>query len=149
MKRKLFVDGHLGNAPETKKTTRGTEYVTFRLANRIYTDPEDTTYWYTITVWDPAKQKWCMNNLKKGSFVEVSGDVTDRSYTSTKTNQSEIGRDITADYIGFCGAPRREDDNQTAQTAPQESPVQVAPSDAKPVTPSAPKEASADNDLPF
>lgn len=155
MKRKIFIDGHLGMNPEEKTTTNGTKYVTFRLANHCYGDAEDVTYWFTVTVWDAALQKWCMNNLKKGSFVEVYGQYTDRVYVSNKTNQAEIGRDITARDVAFCGAPRREDDAQAGQTAPAQAAPESAPvpeagaPKAQPMPEAPVADAPADDDLPF
>lgn len=161
--RSITVTGHLGNDPEVKTTSNGRQYTTFRLANHEYTDQENVTYWYTVTVWDSGLQKWCQS-LKKGSNVYVIGLPTDRTYKSTKTGTDEIGRDIRANDVGYIGGNKRDDDVQAGQTAPaqaapiQESaPVQEAPAKAKPAKAAKAATApvaeavpdSADDDLPF
>jgi len=156
--RTIFVSGHLGNDPEVKTTSSGRQFTTFRLANHEYNDPENVTYWYSITVWDSGLQKWCQS-LKKGSNVYVVGTPTDRTYTSTKTGHDEIGRDIRAIDVQYYGGLRRDDDAQDAQTAPMQTvpsqepvqeaaPKKAAPKKAAP-TPEPVPESTADDDLPF
>lgn len=158
--RKMIVSGHLGNDPEIKTTNRGTQYTTFRIANHEYTDAEGVTYWFTVTVWDINLQNFC-KSLKKGSLVYVDGELTDRTYTSNKTGQVDVGRDLRATAIYFGQGGKRDDDTQT--TPAQAAPAQAAPASApEPETPAPAKakaskaktvntEASdtADDDLPF
>ncbi len=150
--RNLTLTGHLGNDPEVKTTSNGRQYTTFRLANHVYTDPENTTYWYTITVWDTGLQKLCQS-FKKGSYVYVIGLPTDRTYKSNKTGMDEIGRDIRAESAGFVGGNKRDDDAQAGQTAPAQVNVAPAANDqvsAKPAPEvTATAAPAADDDLPF
>lgn len=153
--RTMLVSGHIATDPEIKTTKNGTEYATFRLANHEYTDPEDSTYWFTVTIWERNLINFS-KSLKKGSAINVYGELTDRVYTSNKTNQPEIGRDIRANAIYYALTARREDDSQAAQTAPVEAPAPApaAPAKAKSSkkTTAAPVEAPAetpDDDLPF
>lgn len=154
--RKMIVSGHLGNDPEVRATNRGTQYTTFRIANHEYTDGENVTYWFTVTVWEPTLQNFC-KSLKKGSLVYVDGEYTDRTYLSNKTNTTDVGRDLRATAIYFGqGGGKREDDTQAGMTAPTQA-APVAPASeptvqasvqAKPAT-AAPAEAPGDDDLPF
>ena len=160
--RKIIVSGHLGANPEIKTTSRGTQYTTFRLANHEYSDGENVTYWFTITVWEPSLQKLC-ENLKKGSLVYVDGLLTDRVYMSNKTGQYDVGRDIRAVSIDFGLGGKRDDDSQGAQpqtsVKPANEPTPETP--AQPVTeatatkpaktkPAAEPAANSDeDDLPF
>jgi single-strand DNA-binding protein len=167
--RKMIVSGHLGMDPEIKTTNRGTQYTTFRIANHEYADAEGVTYWFTVTVWEPSLQNFC-KSLKKGSLVYVDGEYTDRTYTSNKTGQIDVGRDLRATAIYFGqGGGKREDDSQVAQTAPmQETPMQTTSEQAQDVAqtsditeakktrgktksqPAAPEPSDAENDdLPF
>lgn len=158
--RKMIVSGHLGNDPEVKTTNRGTKYTTFRIANHEYTDAEGVTYWFTVTVWEPTLQNFC-KSLKKGSLVYVDGEYTDRTYTSNKTGQVDVGRDLraTAIYFGQGGGKRDEDTNTEPADVPETAPVQeaVTPKPAKPAkaTKSAPApemppaDNGGDDDLPF
>ncbi len=152
--RKMIVSGHLGNDPEVKTTNRGTQYTTFRIANHEYTDAEGVTYWFTVTVWEPTLQNFC-KSLKKGSLVYVDGEYTDRTYISNKTNTTDVGRDLRATAIYFGqGGGKRDDDAQTAPSAPASAPASAhapetaAPAKAQPAT-AAPAENAGEDDLPF
>ena len=162
MIRRIEFDGFLGTNPEVKTTSNGHQYTSFRVANRVYGDAENVTYWFSVTVWDASLQKFCQS-LKKGSAVVILGNYTDRTYKSNVTGQEEISRDVRAIAIDFPSVGRREDDTQAAQTAPaqvneapapaetEEAPAPAAPakSKAKPAAaPAAPAEG-ADDDLPF
>lgn len=164
MIRRIEIDGFLGTNPEVKTTSNGHQYTTFRVANRVYGDAENVTYWFSVTVWDSGLQKFCQS-LKKGSAVVVLGNYTDRTYKSNVTGMDEISRDIRAISIDFPSVGRREDDAQTAQTAPaqvNEAPAAVNQASAKPAkvdtkpvsvnesasTNAAPAEGT-DDDLPF
>lgn len=164
MIRRIEIYGFLGTNPEVKTTSNGHQYTTFRVANRVYGDAENVTYWFSVTVWDSGLQKFCQS-LKKGSAVVVLGNYTDRTYKSNVTGMDEISRDIRAISIDFPSVGRREDDAQTAQTAPaqvNEAPAAVNQASAKPAkvdtkpvsvnesasTNAAPAEGT-DDDLPF
>lgn len=164
MIRRIEIDGFLGTNPEVKTTSNGHQYTTFRVANRVYGDAENVTYWFSVTVWDSGLQKFCQS-LKKGSAVVILGNYTDRTYKSNVTGMDEISRDIRAISIDFPSVGRREDDAQTAQTAPaqvNEAPAAVNQASAKPAkvdtkpvsvnesasTNAAPAEGT-DDDLPF
>lgn len=124
--RKLIVNGHLGADPEVKTTKNGNKYTTFRMANSEYTDENNATYWFNVTVWDTFLQNWCINNLKKGSFVLVDGEYSNRLYTSNKTGAYDIGNDIRAASVHFGGGSKRDgetpsNDNTPATDKPQKT----------------------------
>ena len=164
MIRRIEIDGFLGTNPEVKTTSNGHQYTTFRVANRVYGDAENVTYWFSVTVWDSGLQKFCQS-LKKGSAVVVLGNYTDRTYKSNVTGMDEISRDIRAISIDFPSVGRRDDDTQTAQTAPvqeKEAPEANSKASAKPAKvntkPESVNEGSSvnnapaegtDDDLPF
>ena len=164
MIRRIEFDGFLGTNPEVKTTSNGHQYTTFRVANRVYGDAENVTYWFSVTVWDASLQKFCQS-LKKGSAVVILGNYTDRTYKSNVTGQDEISRDVRAISIDFPSVSRRDDDTQTAQTAPvQENATPAAnakpsakPAKAKPNPETVNESASVsnapaegtDDDLPF
>lgn len=158
MIRRIEFDGFLGTNPEVRTTSNGHQYTTFRVANHVYGDAENVTYWFSVTVWDSSLQKFCQS-LKKGSAVIILGNYTDRTYKSNVTGQDEISRDVRAISIDFPSVGRREDDAQTAQTAPvqenENSKASTKPAnvDTKPVSvnESASTDAApgADDDLPF
>lgn len=160
MIRRIEFDGFLGTNPEVKTTSNGHQYTSFRVANRVYGDAENVTYWFSVTVWDAGLQKFCQS-LKKGSAVVILGNYTDRTYKSNITGQDEISRDVRAISIDFPSVGRREDDAQTAQTAPakgNEAPADVskpAKVDTKPVSVNESASTNAalaegtDDDLPF
>jgi single stranded DNA-binding protein len=148
MIRRIEIDGFLGTNPEVKTTSNGHQYTTFRVANRVYGDAENVTYWFSVTVWDSGLQKFCQS-LKKGSAVVILGNYTDRTYKSNMTGMDEISRDIRAISIDFPSVGRRDDDTQTAHTAPVQAQASEAPASneqpsAKPAKVTA-KPAKADN----
>lgn len=150
--RTIRVTGHLGMDPEVRTTKSGIQYTTIRIASHEYNDPEDSTSWFSGTVWEPGWQKFCQS-LKKGTGVIVEGDYSDRIYTSNKTGQNEISRDIRVNAIYYTLGGRRDDDTQNAQTAPAETP---APAPAAPAKPTKAKKVAepepapaSDDDLPF
>ncbi|MBQ3944903.1 MAG: single-stranded DNA-binding protein [Alphaproteobacteria bacterium] len=164
MIRRIEFDGFLGTNPEVKTTSNGHQYTSFRVANRVYGDAENVTYWFSVTVWDAGLQKFCQS-LKKGSAVVILGNYTDRTYKSNITGQDEISRDVRAISIDFPSVGRREDDTQTAQTAPaqgNEAPAATNQVSSKPekvdTKPAAVNEGASvsaapaegtDDDLPF
>lgn len=153
--------GRLGADPDFKETASGIPYAQFRLANNAFGDPEDTTAWFTVTVWDGRCTKM-VKSLKKGSLVEVEGDYSDRIYTSKKSGGPEIGRDITASAIYFAGSGN-SDNNANPNNVRTEAPAtdgMPAESRKKPAVKPTVTEAPAgsmtndigikpDEDLPF
>ena len=104
-------------------------------------------------MWDGALQNFC-KFLKKGSSIEVTGYYEDRAYTSQKTGQPEVGRDINARMIDFTigGEKRQEEGRQQPQQPQQQKPKDPTPKAEQPQAPQAPTEAQAegdDDDLPF
>lgn len=155
--RKMIVSGHLGNDPEVKTTNRGTKYTTFRIANHEYGDAEGVTYWFTVTVWEQTLQNFC-KSLKKGSLAYIDGEYTDRTYTSNKTGQVEVGHDLRATAIYFGQGGGKRDDSTNTESADIHDTVHVQ----EPVTPTQvkvtqttqtiempPANNEGDDDLPF
>lgn len=153
----MSIMGRLGADPQIKETRNGIPYVQFRLANNAFGDPEGTTYWFTVTVWDGR----CMNmakKLKKGSLVEVDGDYSDRVYTNNNTGKMEIGRDLSATAIYFAGAPKDENNPNSMRTEPPAT--DAVPTESRSHTPAAQPQApmgepvsntaaKPEEDLPF
>ena len=145
----MIVNGHLGNDPEVKTTKSGAAYTTFRIANSEYGDPENSAYWFTVTVWDSGLQNFC-KSLKKGSFIIIDGDYSNRIYTSNKTGAAEIGNDLRATSIYFGGGAKRDENesgnNQASASKPAASTPAPQPAAPAPTSDAAP---AADDDLPF
>lgn len=163
MMRKMEVMGRLGNDPEQKETKNGKPYLQFRIANNAFGDPENYTMWATVTVWEGSRCYGTAKSLKKGNQVIVEGDYFQRTYISKATNKMEIGNDIHATGIYFCGVSNKENNDQMADApatdeAPVETPVEQPKSEKKTTSKGtkttkaveAPAEtAEADDDLPF
>ncbi|MBU1916681.1 single-stranded DNA-binding protein [bacterium] len=71
------IEGNLGNAPEIKTTPTGKTVASFRLAhNKQFKDKDGEkqtkALWFTVEAWDELA-KYCERDLKKGSWVYVSG----------------------------------------------------------------------------
>lgn len=149
----MSIMGRLGGDPQLKETKNGTQYLQFRLANNAFGDPDGTTFWLTVTVWDGRCMK-VAKTLKKGSTVEVEGDYSDRVYTNNNTGKTEIGRDISATAIYFASSPKDENNPNNMRTEPPAT--DLAPMESKTHVPASQPPASTnvdtpkvDEDLPF
>ncbi len=155
-KRIMSITGRLGSDPELKTTEKGNRYYQFRMANKVFNDPDDFTFWFTVNVWEGSRCFNMTEKLKKGSAIEVIGDYSDRLWTNTKTNEIKIGRDITAVAIYYIESSKK--DNNKLQEAPPTDGIPVVTTTvneshkvAEPTaeTGTLPNSNQIDDDLPF
>jgi len=82
----------VGSDPEIKTISSGSRLIEFRAAldraKRNSNDPEDTTAWATVTIWDNGNStKFCFDQvesgkMKKGSQIVVCGSIGIDEYTN-------------------------------------------------------------------
>jgi len=82
--------GHLGADPEIKTTNTGKKYASFRVATTdSYKDSKDEwqseTQWHSIISFDNFTVERIENQLRKGSFIAITGKLTYRSYTDSSS----------------------------------------------------------------
>jgi single-strand DNA-binding protein len=87
----IIIEGNLGSDPELKQY-QNTNFATFSLAHTPYVEgvaQEEKTIWFQVTFWG-AKSDLVLENLKKGSRIQVVGKLTQNTYTNkageTKTS---------------------------------------------------------------
>ena len=111
--REITVSGHLAADPEMKSGNNG-QWWKFRIGNNEYGDEKDAngksiTSWYSVLSF---VNKPILAKMKKGSFVKVSGDYSDKIYVG-QNGQSYIDRTIIAYDIKFMEGSRSADATST------------------------------------
>lgn len=139
---KLFTSGRLANDPELSTMQSGQTVCKFRMAsNTRRKDPttnQYTTNWYNCSAWGTLGEN-IAKYFKKGSRINVSGDLSVREYVD-KNGAQRTSIDLDVRDFDFV-------DSSTQQEQPQSSPAPqrvVAAPRPVPTAPSAP-----DDDLPF
>lgn len=80
----VFIVGNIGSDPENGVTPNGAENVKFRVASNDRRGQNETTTWFSVTVWG-AQAKGLTTliergSLGKGSKVAVIGKLIGRTY---------------------------------------------------------------------
>jgi single-strand DNA-binding protein len=93
------VKGRLGADSELKTSKNGNKYVTMRIAENTYVNGENVTNWFRVT-WIGDRANRMQEHMKKGSFVDVWGELRISSYDN-KNGEKAISLDIMADRVDF------------------------------------------------
>lgn len=107
---RVQLAGHLGRDPELKQTKSGTSVCNLSVATTERRKDGDEwvnhTEWHTVVVWG-KKAEFCAKDLRKGSFVTVSGSL----YTETweKDGVKHYSTKIKADMDAGVEYPRQGD----------------------------------------
>lgn len=115
--------GFVGNNPEMRTTTTGKKVAGFRIATTdSYKDKngewQNETTWHNISCWESLAER-VEQQLKKGSYVVLTGKLTYRKYTDSNNierNYTEIRMDsfILLDR-------QKNDDNNMGESALQDN----------------------------
>lgn len=90
MYQKITIVGNLGNKPELRFTSAGTEVTTLNVAtNRKYNDQTETA-WFSVSVWGKQAVN-CSQYLDKGSQVLVEGRLIPGEDGNPETFQRKDG----------------------------------------------------------
>jgi single-stranded DNA-binding protein len=105
--------GYAANKPETKGGSKG-EFVSFNLAvTRFYDrDKDESTRWYRIGVNDPQVQRFCLDNIRKGTPVALEGGAYETEYQGQKQyNLSAFRVGLVDWFVRGAAAPRKEEED--------------------------------------
>ncbi|MCC5942435.1 MAG: single-stranded DNA-binding protein [Balneolaceae bacterium] len=98
----VHLIGHLGAAPELKKTENGTSVSTFSLATSdrwkdTNGEVQEKTQWHRITAWGKLAEI-CSEFLNKGSFVYITGSINYSSFEG-ENGETQYRTDIRAETM--------------------------------------------------
>lgn len=115
----LTFDGRLGADAEVKTTKSGKRYVKFSVANNTYSSGDTKTEWFDVTSFDPFVIEKRLNQLKKGRYVIVTGQL-DVEANVDENRKLWLNQYVTANSIETpsFGSAKRD-----------ESPAEEVPSD--------------------
>jgi single-strand DNA-binding protein len=116
---RVFMAGHLGQAPEMRVSKNGRNYAKFSLAVRHYVrnengDLQSRTDWHRVMVWGKKAELVC-TSLQKGAAIAVEGRLTqytknqsaDMSASDMNTSQaSQTVTQIVADEVHFLNSKK-------------------------------------------
>ena len=78
----VILVGHVGRAPEIRKTQEGTNVMTFSVATtETFTkngEKQSVTDWTDVSFFNPAQFQ--LDNITKGTLVYIQGKLKSRSY---------------------------------------------------------------------
>lgn len=110
---RVQLAGHLGRDPELKSTKGGTSICNLSVATTERRKDGDNwvnhTEWHTVVVWG-KKAEFCAKDLRKGSFVTVSGSLYTEKWE--KDGQTHYSTKIKADMDAGVEYPRQSGDDQ-------------------------------------
>jgi single-strand DNA-binding protein len=132
MLNKVLLIGHLGQAPELKRTQSGQRYAQLSLAtSRRWKDKagdqHEATEWHRIMIWSEPLVVVVEKHLQKGSKVYIEGALATRKWTDA----AGVERYVTEIVLqGFQGKLVMLDKKQGGVAAPEsEDGYGIAPED--------------------
>lgn len=137
--------GRLGADAELKKSQKGEEYYTFRLAVNYYNRGENVTQWVNVTI---MKDRVGNRQLTKGSLVSVAGTLTVSAYL-TKAGEPMPDVSVFADRVDYMnvGSGHTQQNDAVAATTDTGKFEKVEKKTAKSSKPE--PQPAAEDDLPF
>lgn len=93
----IVVLGNLSRDPELKEVG-GDAVLKLGLADNVGWGDRQVTNWYTIDYWGRKRAEALLNVLKTGVMIQVSGELTIRSWTNEQGIE-KFSNDIRADKI--------------------------------------------------
>lgn len=160
--RMLTIQGRVVADAQVKSTTNGNAFVTFRFANNEYTDKDGTTFWLSVSSFDPS----IINRAKyitKGKPLTLVGNYSNKVYAA-KDGTCQVDNELRLIEMFFNDAPKREEDGTTQSTPTtvevttggepiKQAAAPKAPAKKKAAAKAAPTPAPVtdeeDDDLPF
>jgi len=88
-----IVMGNLGNTPTINYTKDNDPVSNFNVAtNKVYVNKKgekiESTTWHKMVAWGKLAQ-YCANNLKKGDFVHITGEIRIKQSVDENGNRTE------------------------------------------------------------
>lgn len=116
----MTIIGRLGSEPELRYTKEGTEIVSFRVAVNTKEQGQDTTTWYSVSVFGKQGEN-CKQYLSKGSMIFVQGSLRANLYTD-RAGQPKVGLNLTGNTVRFLGGGEQR--NRTESERQADKPAQ-------------------------
>lgn len=111
----LVISGNVGGAPEFKYTETGVAICSFSLA---HSPRKGETQWFRVTAWRELAET-CNQYIKTGMRVMVVARREDCStWTSKKTGEVQVTRELTAISVEFAGSPTKQDATESEDDEP-------------------------------
>ena len=105
------IIGNLGSDPETKMLPSGQRVITFSLATSSKKKGEETSTWWSVTIWD-KKFDPILPHIKKGTLLLVVGDLAPPKTYTDKNGQTKINLSVSADIIRFLPGKKKEEGDE-------------------------------------
>lgn len=102
---KVFLMGHLGQAPELQSGKTGKPYTRLNLCTNRYSPKEDGGYeekpeWHSVFVWGDQATK-CTEYLRTGALVFVEGSLTYWQVAQENSDKKAYKNAVHADRVRF------------------------------------------------
>ena len=113
----VMVAGRLTKDPVIAKTTGGTSYATFSIANERGYGEKKKTNFFDVTVWGTAAEHMEKAGVKKGSHIYVNGTLEHQTYE--KDGQKRTAIKIAVGNSGeweYISSGKKKDDEPSAPT---------------------------------
>jgi single-strand DNA-binding protein len=133
--------GYLGADPETKIIDNGTQLTKMKVAVADFTGKAKETYWFPVVTFGKTAE-FCSNHLKKGTFVGISGKLTQRTYEDKEGNK-HLWTEIIAYAVTFEGPKNSGDSPQEPAKSPPVQNKNTPETSRQPVFP------DTGDDIPF
>jgi len=150
-----IITGRLGKDAEVETTSGGTKVIKFKVVENEFRNGEESSIWYDCVSFNPFIIEKQVKALKKGSMVNLLGNVNVRASFS-KDAKLYLNYDVVTDMVRIINTNTKRD-SSTPQTSTTQETDEVMPTakpkpqpvEAKPVEPSTYVDESNDDELPF
>lgn len=140
------------NPPVKKTSKNGSEFFQFSAIFNEYTNGSTISSWFNCIVFNHSYEKFLLK-LKKGDFVEISGDMTVSPYLDKSTNEPKCSFNLVVAMIRYVsyGNFENKDNMQHEETAITEEVKKIKESASMAASASSTKNKHAEeiDDLPF
>lgn len=118
---KIIIIGNLGKDAEVRKSSNGTNYLSFAIADNELVKGEKKTFWYDVTSFNFNEK--LVQYYKKGSSLMVTGTLVSDVEVG-KDGVSRCRRSVTAVSIDFVGLGKQDGEKEHTTTHQEHSTVQ-------------------------
>jgi single-strand DNA-binding protein len=117
------IIGRLGMDAEIKTSSKGTQYLSMRVASNDFIKGENVTTWIGV-VWSGERALKLAEHMKKGVLLSIHGSLRTSLY-KTKNGEAAISVDVLADRVDFAMSGGNSGDTQTTATVIEPQTVTV------------------------
>lgn len=129
--------------PEKKEIKSDVSVVEFRVANNIRTGKGEVVLWIRCSVWNKQLQDVVLNYTKKGSFIFVSGELSQQEWEKDGVKNQSL--QLTVDKVRLLD---KKDDAAGENTSAEPTP-KTANKTTKTTKTVANKPTTGNDDIPF